>query len=332
MEVKKILAVFLVLVFVLGIFKVTKGGSALVGKVVTDRNEYAPNETVRFLYTISNPTGNDITLKFNTSQIYDFVVMKDNKIVFKWGIDRMFAQVITEVVVPANGTRAFSVTWDMVDNKGNKVSDGTYVVKFNLVNNYGAEASTTFTIGTPSSNISVFKDVTDYYVSKYLKQLVDKGIVKGYPDGTFGATRNLTRAEATVLILRALEITPKNYTTSSFEDVPISHWAHNYIEEGVKLGIIKGVSGTQFAPSKYITRGEFVTILMRSLKLTDQNAVSPFVDVPFTYFGYREIATAFNLNIVQGIVENNLLKFYPDDFIRRSDAILILARAIDAKK
>jgi len=61
-------------------------------------------------------------------------------------------------------------------------------------------------------------------------------------------------------------------------------------------------------------------------------AVSPFVDVPYTYFGYREIATAFNLNIVQGVVEDGSLKFYPDDYIKRVDAVLILARAMDAKR
>jgi len=63
----------------------------------------------------------------------------------------------------------------MVDLKGNAVSDGTYVVKFYLVNHYGAEAQTTFTIGKSGESYSVFPDVTDYYVSKYLKFLLIEG-------------------------------------------------------------------------------------------------------------------------------------------------------------
>lgn len=306
--------------------------SMLQGKVVTDKNEYAPNETVKFLYVITNPTASAVTLTFNTTQIYNFVIMKDNKIIFNWGINMMFAQVITKFTIPANGSKAFSILWDMIDLKGNKVQEGTYTVKFYLVNNNGAEAQTTFTIGKSSESNAVFPDVTDYYISKYLKVLVDKGIVKGYPDHTFGATRNLTRAEATVLILRSLNIEPQNFKISSFEDVPVSHWAHNYIEEGVKRNIIKGVGNNLFAPSKNITRGEFVTILIRALSLTNENAVSIFVDVPYNYFGYREIATAFNLNIVQGSVENNNLKFYPNDPIKRVDAVLMLARAMDVKQ
>lgn len=305
--------------------------NSLLGKVTTDKNEYALNESVRFLFTITNSTNTPITLTFNTSQIYDFEIVKDGKVVFKWGIGRMFAQVITKVTVPANGTKAFSVVWGMVDNKGNKVDVGTYSVRFYLVNNNGAEATTTFVIGTPTFT-PVFPDVTDYYTSKYLKELVGKGIVKGYPDGTFGGTRNLTRAEATVLIMRALGIEPKAYSASSFADVEAKHWAHNYIEEGVKRGIIQGVTSTQFAPQRTITRGEFVTILMRALNLTNDTAVSPFVDVAYSYFGYREIATAFNLNIVQGSVDNNELKFYPNDPITRNSAILILARAMEVKE
>ncbi|WP_172633866.1 S-layer homology domain-containing protein [Caldisericum exile] len=329
---KKILVVFLVMFMLFtSMFEGKSANLPLVGKVVTDRNEYALNETVRFLYTITNTSDSPITLKFNTSQIYDFVVMKGNTIIFKWGIDRMFAQVITEVTVPAHGTRAFSVSWDMVDTKGNKVGVGTYTVKFYLVNNYGVEATTNFTIGTPSFT-PVFPDVNDYYVSKYLKILVDKGIVKGYPDNTFRSDSNLTRAEATVLILRTLEITPKNYPTSSFSDVSITYWAHNYIEEGVKRGIVKGISSDQFAPTRVISRGEFVTLLMRALSLTKPDAVSPFSDVSYTYFGYKEIGTAFDLNIIQGTVSNMQLMFYPNDPIKRKDAVLILARAVDVKK
>ncbi|MGB9769847.1 MULTISPECIES: S-layer homology domain-containing protein [Caldisericum] len=329
---KKILIALLVMFMTFT--SVANGKSAnlpLVGKVVTDRNEYALNETVRFLFTVTNTSDSPITLKFNTSQIYDFVIMKGNAIIFKWGIARMFAQVITEVNIPANGTKAFSVSWDMVDSKGKKVDTGTYTVKFYLVNNYGVEATTNFTIGTPSFT-PVFSDVNDYYVSKYLKVLVDKGIVKGYPDNTFRSDNNLTRAEATVLILRALGITPKDYSTSSFSDVSVTYWAHNYIEEGVKRGIIKGISSNQFAPTRVISRGEFVTLLMRALSLAKPDAVSPFSDVPYTYFGYKEIGTAFDLNIIQGSVSDMQLMFYPNDPIKRKDAVLILARAMDVKK
>jgi hypothetical protein len=329
---KKLISLLLVVLMVFTGVSAVKGESLpLVGKVVTDRNEYSLNETVRFLYTVTNTSDNPVTLKFNTSQIYDFVIMKGNTIIFKWGIDRMFAQVITEVTIPAHGTKAFSVSWDMVDTKGKKVDTGTYTVRFYLVNNYGVEATTTFTIGTQSFT-PVFPDVTDYYVSKYLKVLVDKGIVKGYPDNTFKGDNNLTRAEATVLILRALEITPKDYKTSTFADVSVSYWAHNYIEEAVKRGIVKGISQDQFAPSRVISRGEFVTLLMRALNLTKPDAVSPFADVPYTYFGYKEIASAFELNIIQGSVDNMQLMFYPGDPIKRKDAVLILARAMDAKK
>ena len=303
----------------------------LVGKLVTDKREYSSNEYVSFLFTITNTSNEPITLKFKTSQIYDFEIMKDGQLVFKWGIGRMFAPIETNVMITGHGTKAFSVIWSLVDMQGNKVGVGTYSAKFYLANNYNCVATVTFTIENPML-IKVFPDVTDYYISKYLKGLVEQNIVKGYPDGTFGGDKNLTRAEATVLIMRVLGIQPKKYNTSSFSDVTLTYWAHDYIEEGVKRNIIQGVSSGKFAPGKTITRGEFVTILMKSLGFVDSSAISPFIDVPYTYFGYREIATAFNLDIIQGSVQDNNLKFAPNDFITRNSTILILARAIDVKK
>ena len=53
-----------------------------------------------------------------------------------------------------------------------------------------------------------FKDVksTDYY-SEAAGKLSEDGILKGYPDGTFGATRAITRAEMASVIAKVLRKT-----------------------------------------------------------------------------------------------------------------------------
>ena len=51
-----------------------------------------------------------------------------------------------------------------------------------------------------------FKDVPDtHWAAKAIEELSDKGIIKGYEDGTFKPEQSVTRAEVAVMISRALE-------------------------------------------------------------------------------------------------------------------------------
>ena len=51
-----------------------------------------------------------------------------------------------------------------------------------------------------------FKDVPDtHWAAKAIDELSDKGIIKGYEDGTFKPEQSVTRAEVAVMISRAME-------------------------------------------------------------------------------------------------------------------------------
>lgn len=70
-----------------------------------------------------------------------------------------------------------------------------------------------------------------------IAKATELGWVTGYPDGTFGADRNITRAEATVLINRALNRTgDKDYVDTviiipAFSDIFAEHWAYYNVME-----------------------------------------------------------------------------------------------------
>ena len=53
----------------------------------------------------------------------------------------------------------------------------------------------------------VFSDISDneYYADAAVV-LAQLGILQGYPDGTFGADRDITRAEMTAIVLRSLDL------------------------------------------------------------------------------------------------------------------------------
>ena len=176
-----------------------------------------------------------------------------------------------------------------------------------------------------------FPDLVDPNVQYFVNFLYSKGLIKGYPDGTFKPDRNLTRAEGVVLVLRAMGITLKDDYRQDFVDVPMDFWGFKWIEEAFTRGIVKGTGQGKFSPNSEITRGEFVTILVRALALSIVDVENPFIDLSPSYFGYREIITAFYSGIIVDSSENGKIYFKPLGVLTRGNAAILMGRAIKIK-
>jgi hypothetical protein len=350
---KKFLLVLLIVFILLLCLKLVpvRGQGGIVVKVETDKVVYKLGETVNITFTISNESNIFQKLTFNNAQTYDFVIFnveKNDLGFYRWSQGKMFAQVITEITLEPNEIKTFNEQWNQKSNSGSPVSFGTYRLNFWLVNTtsigktydpwsigkFGQSqyfATTIFIIGQESQNVSPFIDVNDLELIKYLSILNSRGIIKGYPDGTFRPQNNLTRAEAVALILRTMSINPQRYLKPTFGDVPRMHWAFNIIEEAYRRGIAIGVSPGKFSPDAYISKGEFTVMVVRALKFEFLDIPNPFSDIDGDYFGYKEVITAYNSGIIQGVNESGKFYFYPSSYITREEAVLILGRAIEKK-
>ena len=96
-----------------------------------------------------------------------------------------------------------------------------------------------------------------------------KGITKGYPDGTFGINRNVSRGECMMFLWRLKgKPTPKAVSVSPFKDVPKTHAFYNAILWGAQKKITNGyTSGAKkgtFGINENCTRGAIVTFLYRA--------------------------------------------------------------------
>ncbi|MEW4371317.1 Ig-like domain-containing protein [Paenibacillus kandeliae] len=77
-----------------------------------------------------------------------------------------------------------------------------------------------------------FSDVNGHWAASNIAILVQTGIVKGYSDGTFRPNEGVTRAELVTMMNRLLKRGPlTGVTTSTWSDVPATHWAFGDIEE-----------------------------------------------------------------------------------------------------
>jgi hypothetical protein len=91
-----------------------------------------------------------------------------------------------------------------------------------------------------------------------------RGITKGYSDGTFGINRTCTRGHIMTFIWRFKgQSEPKAAAKSPFSDVPKNHAYYKAILWGSQNKITNGFSDGTFGINKNCTRGQIVTFLYR---------------------------------------------------------------------
>lgn len=78
-------------------------------------------------------------------------------------------------------------------------------------------------------SVSKFTDVPDTHWAKaYILVMSEKSVIGGYPDGTFGPDKSLTRAEAAKIVLKMLKDSDALGTTIA-SDMTNDHWAYNEV-------------------------------------------------------------------------------------------------------
>lgn len=110
-----------------------------------------------------------------------------------------------------------------------------------------------------------------------------------------------------------------------------THWARNEIARLSRKGVVKGFDDATFRPDQSVTRAQFATMLVQSMRAKGVNVVpyagkSPFRDLSTNHWAHANMMTAHKLGIIQGY-PNNSIK--PDQSITRAEMALMVARAHD---
>ena len=95
--------------------------------------------------------------------------------------------------------------------------------------------------------------------------LAERGIITGYPDGTYGPKNTITRAEMATILCRFTgleEEASKLAGKSSFSDLSAGHWASGYVSAARKYGMINGYPNGTFGPEKPILLEEAIKTTM----------------------------------------------------------------------
>lgn len=193
---------------------------------------------------------------------------------------------------------------------------------------------------------TTFKDVPkSHWAYESIKQVAEKRLVKGYEDGTYKPSAQVTRAEFATFLARVFESNER--ATVSFNDISDTHWANEAIQEGLALGFIKleDFSKNKFEPNKPMTRGEMSRWLANGLshanadygKAIEEMANSNLTLIPIPEF-YKGGVNKKDLPYIGVALGTGLLSGYEDFTFKpngnttRAEVATILVRFIDAMK
>jgi len=113
-----------------------------------------------------------------------------------------------------------------------------------------------------------------------------------------------------------------------FSDMANHAWAKEAVEDLNKLGVVSGVGGDMFAPSRKITREELLAMLLRAYGINPDGATTDkFTDVESGSWYAPYVAKGLELGVTSGISEK---EFGTGKYITRQEAAAMANRIAEA--
>lgn len=207
----------------------------------------------------------------------------------------------------------------------------------------------TFAVSSATPAFAAEKTVDDYFIddvdydhSAYeeLERFVNADIIDGYKETEvfeeegeiyeytsvlLKPENSITRAQFTKILVNAMNLTAGE-NEKTFPDVKVSDWYYEYVQIASSRGIITGKVDGTFKPNDKITRAQMAVMIHRAFSPTvDFSEIGKtFKDVQPGNFAYEAVVKTAAVGIINGYGDN----FKPNDFARRSHAVLMIDRAL----
>lgn len=114
----------------------------------------------------------------------------------------------------------------------------------------------------PAENNFADVSVKEWF-SGYVSTALARGLLKGYPDGSFKPGKNISRAEFLKITLEANGNTLETLLDQSYPDVPNDAWFAKYFQFAKTHEILKPKVGGYIVPHQPITRAEAARVIWK---------------------------------------------------------------------
>ncbi|WP_172844387.1 cadherin-like beta sandwich domain-containing protein [Tumebacillus algifaecis] len=125
-----------------------------------------------------------------------------------------------------------------------------------------------------------------------IAEITKRGLMVGYPDGTFRPNQEVSRAEIAIVLGKVKQLTAEK-GSASFHDIN-GHWAKDAILLAANAGLISGYADGSYRPAQALTRAEAVVIFNKVLGWNELPVEKPqrWADVAPTHWAYKDIMRA----------------------------------------
>lgn len=153
-----------------------------------------------------------------------------------------------------------------------------------------------------------FVDLEGHWAEDAILRMSGKGILKGYEDGTFRPTQQITRGEFATVLARAFDFKTDSKTTV-FEDVATGQWYTEAITSLYEKGIVNGRADGTFGVKDQITNEEMAVMLWRA-----QSSLGETLPQKRVYTTFKDEAQISDLALeaVKVLYEAELMNGMPD--------------------
>jgi len=152
-----------------------------------------------------------------------------------------------------------------------------------------------------------------YWAYAYIEALAVRGVIGGYPDGSFKPANTATRGQLSKIVVLAFDIPLQSPAQAHFADVPVGSTYYTYVETAYAQGLIAGYpcggpgepcdpqQRPYFRTNRSVTRGQISKIVVLAAQWALQNPASAtFTDVHIGSTFYQYVETAYAQNILAG--------------------------------
>jgi len=285
------------------------------------------NDKLSFSVNKSEPTAEVIGQLQAASKVYDFNLTVGDK-----AVTRFAKPVIVRIPlkdISNLDSELLSVA---------KIVDGELVFEGGVVEgNTIVEPRDSFSSYVVVENKVKFNDIAKVqsWAGRQIEVMAAKGAIVGKEAGIFAPNDQVTRAEFTKMLIRALNL-ENGLAEQQFNDVSTNDWFGPYVAAAAEKGIIKGRTANEFSPKATITRAEIAAMLARAIEVAngvkasevDSSILDKFKDAGDIHASLKE-GVAFAAS--KGLIIGNNGKLSPKANATRAEAAVMIYRAINQK-
>jgi hypothetical protein len=177
-----------------------------------------------------------------------------------------------------------------------------------------------------------FSDLSSTLWAKYaIEAFAARGIVQGVGEDRFQPNGQVTRAEFITILMNAFDLLETGAKTS-LKDVEAGSWYYEAVASAQKLGIVNGISDTEFGVQATITRQDMAVMLYRAgqmlgIELSSSNRSTAFSDQALiSEYAVQAVSKMAEAGMIEGIGDG---KFAPQAKATRAQAAVIIHRMFE---